>query len=347
MKRTRVITSTILLGMVVLIGISVQAALGQPKTFSLKFASPNAPQNDQSKLWDWWAQELDKRTGGRVKTTMYHAGTLGSGPEVWENILKGIADVGAIGPFTPGKHPVENHLTQILPFRIPSPRVTGEIFWNLYQKGLLNHEIGGYKFLYTQPASLYILGTTKKKLTKLEDFKGLRIRVPGESPTLKAFGVGIVASPPTELYSAIERGIVDGMVGGGSLIASLKMEKLMKYVNIETWGAGNWYVCMNKKVWDSFPADIQAILTTLNNETYQKDLEVVGNTDRRDLEIWKAAGADVYRVEPAELKRWKELTANLMNDWVKEMDGKGLPGTQIKTEVLRVLRENGVDPEIR
>ena len=346
MKRAIVVLSTLFILAVVLFNGSNKAAIAQSKTFALKFASPMPPGNFTAKGWDWWAQELEKRTGGRVKTRVYHAGTLGAAPEIWENILKGIADVGAIGNYTPGEHPVENELIQRLPFRIPNSHVTGAIFWNLYYKGLLKHEIGEYKFLFTQPTGLYVLATTKKKLMKLDDFKGLRMRVPGVSPTLRALGVGVVAIPVPELFSAVERGMVDGLMGGVSIVTSAKLEKVIKYINTESFGAGNWYICMNKKVWDSLPADIQVIIDELDHEAYYRAVEanIQGNID--ESEVCKAAGAEIYRVEPTEVQRWKALTAHLFTEWIASMDAKGLPGSQIKKETLRVLGEHGVDPGI-
>jgi len=60
----------------------------------------------------------------------------------------------------------------------------------------------------------------------------------------------------------------------------------------------------------------------------------------------KAAGAEFYGADPAEKKRWMDLTASLFSDWTASMDAKGLPGKQIKKETLRVLEEHGVDPRI-
>ena len=347
MKRAAVIPTVLFFIVAVLLVLNSTVALAQQKTFSLKFASPMPPTHGHAKLWDWWAQELEKRTGGRVKTSVYHAGSLGAGPEIWENILKGIADLGAIGNYTPGKHPVENELIQALPFRIPNPSTTGHIFSNLYYKGLLNHEIGEYKFLFTQPTELYVIATRRKKIVKADDFRGLRIRVPGVSPTLKAFGAETVAMPVPELYGAIERGIVEGLLAGISIIPAAKLEKLIKYVNVESFGVGNWYICMNKKIWSTLPPDIQVIIDELDQEAYFRNLEVTHNYTSEIFSACKAAGAEIYGAEPVELKRWKDLTATLFTDWIKEMDAKGLHGTQIKNETLRVLEMHGVDPGIR
>jgi TRAP-type C4-dicarboxylate transport system substrate-binding protein len=327
--------------------VNINLASAQQKIFKLKWASPMPPRHASAQLWEWYGAELEKRSGGRVKITYYHAGSLGAGPVIWENILKGIADVGAIGNYTPGKHPVENNLIQTLPFRIPNPHVTGDIFWNLYYKGLLDHEIGEYKFLYPQPTELYSLITTKKKADKIDDFKGLRIRVPGVSPTLKAFGVGTVAMPVPELYNAVERGIVDGILAGVTIIPAAKLENLVKYINVESFGVGNWYICMNKKVWKSLPADIQVIVNRLSQEAYYRNLEDKHTTVSQIISDLKARGVVIYGAEPEELKRWKALTGKLFTDWTAEMDAKGLPGKQIKEETLRVLAQHGVDPEIR
>jgi TRAP-type C4-dicarboxylate transport system substrate-binding protein len=353
MKRGTILFTTLLLLVVVIVAGHTQTVSGQAskptssKVFTLKFASIFPPTHRLIPVYSWWLEELGKRSGGRLKIIQYYGGTLCPVPDVWENVLKGVADIGIIGNYTPGKHPVENYLIQSLPFRIPNPPVTSHIYWDLYYKGLLNHEVGEYKFLYHVAVETYAVSTVRKKLTKLEDFKGLRIRVPGVSPTLKALGAETVALPIGEVYTAVERGMVDGLLGGISIVEVTKLEKIIKYINMESFGVGGGYVVMNKDVWKSLPFDLQLVIETLSPEVSLRHMETVHNYWGEILSNLKAAGAEAYYVDPKELERWKNLTANLFTDWIAEMEAKGLRGNQIKQETLRVLREHGVDPGIR
>ena len=324
--------------LVVGIGTATKAAAA-PKVIELKLASPMPPGHPMHvDMWDVWAKELNKRTNGRVKVTIYPGGALGQAPVIWENTLKGICDIGCVGNYTPAKFPVMD-FRQWLPFRIPNFPVQNHITWHLYYQGLLDPELAGYKFLYPCDPGPTLLCTNKKKVMTLDDFRGLRIRVLGSCPSLDRLKADTLNMPLGEVYTALERGTIDGLVTGTSVLPAVKLDKIVRYISLAPFSYGGWYVLMNLNVWNKLPQDIQHIIDVLNQETYYRQvLTTFYEKDQvQGVKLCKAAGIEFYSPPPSELERWKAMTTGLVDEWVAAYEAKGLPGNRVKEEVLKVL----------
>ena len=69
-------------------------AAEQPKVIALRFATFVTPMHHVSINLDLWAKEVEKRTNGRVKVTMYPSGSLAPAGQIYDSVTKGIADIG-------------------------------------------------------------------------------------------------------------------------------------------------------------------------------------------------------------------------------------------------------------
>ncbi|HVN23565.1 MAG TPA: hypothetical protein VMT71_06315, partial [Syntrophorhabdales bacterium] len=82
-------------------------AAAQQKVITLKFATFVTPLHWVSISLENWCKEVEKRTNGRVKVTMFHANTLAPGPQIYDAVNKGIADIGyASISYTQGRFPL-------------------------------------------------------------------------------------------------------------------------------------------------------------------------------------------------------------------------------------------------
>jgi TRAP-type C4-dicarboxylate transport system substrate-binding protein len=228
---------------------------------------------------------------------------------------------------------------QWLPFRIPSFAVQNHITWHLYYQGLMDPELAGYKFLYPCDPGPVLLCTSKKKVMTLADFQGLRIRVLGSCPSLDRLKADTLNMPLGEVFTALERGTIDGLVTGSSVLPAAKLEKIVRYISLAEFSYGGWYTLMNLNVWNNLPTDIKHIIDVLNQETYYSQVLVsFYQKDQVDgVKACKAAGIEFYSPAPGELERWKGMTAGLADEWVANYEAKGLPGKKVKEEVLKVL----------
>lgn len=285
-----------------------------------------------------FAKELEERTKGRVKITIYGGEALGKAKDHYDSAVNGITDIALfIQGYTAGRFP----LTQVieLPIDVPSAKVGSRVIWELYEK-YLEQEYPGVKLLTLwthEPGHVHM---SKKPVKTLEDIKGLRVRSPGPIQTalVRELGASPLTIPVPELYDALNRGMADGTVIGFSAVKDFKLFEVLKYHTISNLYVMTMGLAMNLKAWNSLPPDIQKIMEGLIGARLS---EMAGNSfDKYDLlgkEEAKKAGAEIYTLPPEEKKRWEERVRPLNEKWVADMEAKGLPGRKIFEEARSLV----------
>lgn len=318
------------MGLLVSLLISHPAFPQSSKTFSLKFASW-VPQHDTMNYApNLWIKEVGQRTGGRVKVTPYYGESLGKVANSLDMLKTGICDLALMPTGVLSKHfRVLDVLA--LPGLIPDRVIGTEVMYLLLQKGLLEKEFTGYVPIVLQCHDPFYLNFTKKKVTNLEEIKGLKIRFPSVTTksALEALGATPVSIPPPELFNAINTGILDGTCASPGYLVLSKLYEIMKYT---LWGypisSGANIVLMSRKTWEALPPDVQLIMEELNKNAKLNYLEAGKRQDEDSIKQIKSAGVETYHLIPEELKRWQRLTQPVIDQWISDMQAAGLPGKE-------------------
>jgi len=299
------------------------------KTFSLKYASW-VPQHDTMNYApNLWMKEVEKRTGGKVKVTPYYAQSLGKVGNSLDMLKTGICDL-ALMPT--GMLSKDFRVLDVLSLPgLISDRVVGtEVMYALLQRGLLEKEFAGYKPIVLQAHDPFYLVLTKKRVTTLEELKGMKIRFP--SITIKtyfeALGATPVSIPPPELFNAINTGILDGTSASPGYLVLSKLYEIMKYIPSNPISSGANIVLMSQKTWNSLPRDVQVIMEELNKNAKNQYLEAGQQQDIDSMKQLKTAGVEMYSLSPEELKRWQKLAQPVMDQWISDTQAAGFPGKE-------------------
>jgi len=157
------------------------------------------------------------------------------------------------------------------------------------------------------------------KPIKSADLTGLKIRCsPTNIPFLKKLGANPVVIPPTDVYTALERGVVDGYVFPAGLIRDWGWEKLTKYVVQPGFYNGANVVLINKKKWDAMPADLQKLLVEAEDEAArfakQRSVDLV----KSEVEAFKKMGIQYIELPPAEAKKVTDAAYSSLWDIIIE-----------------------------
>ncbi len=264
---------------------------------------------------------------------------MGGATEIADNVRKGIADLGLVNlGFIPGDVPTAAVID--IPLLMPSVAFVEYIGWELHYGGYL--DIKGTKLLAVAGHEPGTLMTGKKKVTTVEGFKGLNLFNPGDwVPASKKLGFTVVPLPPPEIFSAFERGLVDGGMAGIGLPVALKMEGMLKYVVRGGWGNTAAVCIMNIDKWNSLPPDIQLIVAETGREMNSRWTDLAYEAANNAFKVFQNAGAEIYSFSPQEWDKLKVILAPLADEWASEMNAKGLPGTEVKEIVLRGLKKMG------
>jgi C4-dicarboxylate-binding protein DctP len=181
--------------------------------------------------------------------------------------------------------------------------------------------------------------SANRKLQKPEDMRGLKMRIQS-SKVLEAQMRALGALPQvlafSEVYQALQTGVVDGTENPHSNLYSQKMNEVQKNVTITDHGFVGYAVIVNKKFWDGLPADIRdqltqamADATRFTNEQAKKD------NDDALAKIRATGKTEILTLSKDEKLAWKRALAKVH----KEMEPR------VGTEILQaVYKETGFDP---
>jgi len=291
-----------------------------------------------------FADTLEERTDGRIKVTVYAGGSLGPGAEHFDMARTGVADVCLFAPgYTPGRFP----LTEILglPFAVPTAEIGTEVATGLREEGYLDEEYADVKLLSLSTTVPYPIMTTDKRVTTMEDIKGMKIRTPGGflSPALENLGAVPVSIASSEIYPSLERGIIEGVMLAYASAPAFTLDEVINYVAEAGLGGAAFGLVMNKDSFEELPADLQEIVEEVGNEASIWGAESYDNEDARERDNFEDLGIEINQITGAELQRWMLAVQPIWDDWVEDIEEQGLPGQEVYDEFVSLLAQHGVE----
>jgi TRAP-type C4-dicarboxylate transport system substrate-binding protein len=287
-----------------------------------------------------WAEKIEKLTNGKAKVTLFPGGALGKPPHQYDNAMKGITDIAfGLQSYTPGRFPLTSSLR--LPFMVKSARQGSEVLWHVYEK-YLKREYKDVKVLWMFMHGPGQLFTTKKQVKALEDLKGLKIRSPGPimSKVLRQVGAVPVNMPITQVYTALERRTVDGVVVPWEVMRPFRFYERCKYATVADIYSMTFFVVMNKAKFNSLSADVKEVI----EKNSGMSMSIVAGSeydsaDKPGKEIFLKNGGIIYQLPSSERERWKNAVIPVKENWLKEMKAKGLPGEEVLNYAIKMLKE--------
>jgi TRAP-type C4-dicarboxylate transport system substrate-binding protein len=306
-------------------------------SYSIFFPSPHK----QTLLATEWAKEIEKRTNGRVKITLFPGGTLTPADKCYQGVITEISDIGlsATG-YTRGRFPFFEIYD--LPLGMRSGMICTKLLNELYKK-FQPKELDDTKPLYFSSPGPSMLHT-KKPVRNLEDLKGLKIRSAGAMTKIIAqMGAAPVAMPPGEVYDALSKGVVEGILMPTEVLEGWKFAEVVKYTT-ECYGigsfAGAFYITMNKDKWKGLSPEIQKIIETVNEEWIEKTGKLWDELDQSGKKFALKSGHMFISLSKEEDERWAKLLKPLFDDYINNMKVKGLPGEEALKFCMEYLKKN-------
>jgi len=305
------------------------SVFAQTKEIKLNYSNFFPAPHKNSILATQWAQEIEKRTNGVVKITLFHGGTLTPADKCYDGVVKGLSDVGfSVLSYTLGRFP----LTEVidLPMGYKSGTAATKLV-NAYYNKFKPKELDDVKVMYLHAHGPGILHTNKKPIKTLEDLKGVNIRSTGTVARIaSALGATPVAMPMPETYDALSKGIADGVMCPIEALEGWKLGEVVKYTT-QNYGSAYtiaFFVVMNKDKWNSLPPDVQKIIEQVNQEWIEKQAKVWDEVDASGMEFTKKRGNEIIPLSKEEDAKWAKAVQPLFDDYVKRMKEKNLPGEE-------------------
>ncbi|HJV94395.1 MAG TPA: TRAP transporter substrate-binding protein [Albitalea sp.] len=181
--------------------------------------------------------------------------------------------------------------------------------------------------------------SANKPLHKPEDFRGMKMRIQSSKvldAQMRALGAIPQVMAFSEVYQALQTGVVDGTENPHSNLYTQKMHEVQKHMTLTDHGYLGYAVVVNKKFWDGLPADIRAQLTQAMQEATKVTNEHAFQDNQDALAKVKASGkTEIYTPTPAERLALKKAMVPVH----KQMESR--MGAEV---IQQIYKETGFDP---
>lgn len=277
-----------------------------------------------------WAQDLNKRTGGRLSVRIFPSMQLGGKPpELYRQMARGLSDI----TFTlPGYTSADFPLMALseLPGLAKDAFEGTRMLWRnaeLFRAGEMKDAVP--LVMWTGDAAAVM--TRNKPIRTLEDMQGLKIRTPSaaQSGQLTALGATPIDMPAGQIYNAIERGVVDGALISMAAAIDFKLLEVCRYYTIDApVGRSPFIVVMNRSRHEKLAPDLRkAIDETTGVDISIKAAKLIQANSDQALAMARK-DREVIELSAAEQKRWTEAFGPFIAQQVAAAEKAGAPARE-------------------
>jgi C4-dicarboxylate-binding protein DctP len=284
----------------------------------IKFSHVVAIDTPKGQAAERFKQLAEKATNGRVKIELYPNSQLYKDKEELEALQLGAVQMLAPSLAKFGPLGVKEFEAFDLPYIFPSKtalyNVTeGEIGKSLMKK-LESKGITGLAFWDNG----FKVMSANKPLHTPADFKGLKLRIQSSKvldAQMRALGANPQVLAFSEVYQALQTGVVDGTENPPSNMYTQKMHEVQKHVTVSNHGYLGYAVIVNKKFWDGLPADIRAALDKAMKDATTFEKAIAQRDNDLALEAIKKTGkTEIYTLSVKEQAEWRKALLPVQKD---------------------------------
>ncbi len=326
MKHGRAITS-VLLGAALLAG-GLSGCGGSKETgadgsayekVNLSMAVNGTDTQMDSLVANHFAELVMERSGGNVVIDVFPNDTLAGGNSTKgvEYIAVGGSDLGAYATSVLAN--LEPRISvATLPWSFSSYQEARQVIDSTggeYYAELLKDK--GITYLGSFHNGFRQLTNSKHPVTKPEDLKNLKIRVPGSAVYMNVFRA-LGASPTSmswsEVFTAIQQGTISGQENGCSITKSAKMDEIQDYMTIWNYSYENNLFVANTKIWESLPENTRELLSECAVEACNWGRDQLEADEDRLIQEFKDSGMQVEVLTEEQLALFKEAVADVTEE---------------------------------
>jgi TRAP-type C4-dicarboxylate transport system substrate-binding protein len=307
------------------------------------------PSTAQAKFIQPWCDKIAKESNNRLKCQIYPSMQLGgTPPQLYDQVKDGVADiVWTLPGYTAGRFPAVEVFE--LPFTMTNAEATSRAVWEFVQANPSARD----SFKDVQPLAFHVHGPgylhmRDKEVKTLADLKGLKVRAPTRltNKLIASVGATPVGMPVPQVPEALSKGVIDGAVIPWEVVPAIKVQELVKFHSETDPKSPALYTsvflfAMNKAKYDSLPPELKKVidansgveLSAWIGKTFQE-----ADAPGRKLAVDR--GNTIYMIPASELVNWEKASAQIDDDWVKEMNGKGLDGNALVKSAKDLIKKN-------
>jgi TRAP-type transport system periplasmic protein len=307
---------SVLMGIVLVAGLVTTSYAAEKVTVRIVAAWPKAAQFETQQfvdVIDAIQKEADQKFPGQLVLEFKGAGEVVPTQQQVEALRSGMIDMVLTAA---------SYYTSIMP-EMDVMSLTTMMPWEERQAGVYDY----LEKLHNTKANAHFLSRLgsgdlfhiflAKPVQKIEDFKGMKIRVsPTHIPFMKALGVEPVVTPPAEIYTAMERSVVVGYIQPVASIRTMGLLPVTKYMVRPGFYIPTVIVLVNLDFWKKLPANLQNLLTEGMKKGERTVMAAYEKKMQTELDAFKKAGVNFIQLSPADAKKFSQMADDGMMDTV-------------------------------
>jgi TRAP-type C4-dicarboxylate transport system substrate-binding protein len=310
----------------VALAAALPARLASAQEIQLKLAHFLPTANGMHKdFLEPWVQDLEKCSGGKVKITIYPAGTqLGNVGRLYDEVSSGVVDIAhGLSGIPAGR--LDRVRLMELPFTVKTADAGSRALWDL--RDLFKPDFPNLKLLALHAHNAGQIHMVSKRVKTTDDLKGMRIRFPSAAvkEMLSYLGAVPVGLPPGAVYENMEKGVIDGAAFTWDAMDSFKLAEVTKYhLDAKTYVSTFWFA-MNQRKYDSLPKDVQACVDKLSGAALAAKFGKWWNDwDAPGLKLVKAKQQPIDELSDAERNHWRDVLKPMIDKYLAAEEAKGI-----------------------
>lgn len=284
----------------------------------IKFSHVVAPDTPKGKGAQRFKELAEQRTGGKVKVELYPNSQLYKDKEELEALQLGSVQMLAPSLAKFGPLGVKEFEVFDLPYlfkdtdafrAVTEGPLGAELLRKLEPKGIkgLAYWDNGFQIM-----------SANRPLRSVADFRGLKMRIQSSKvldAQMRALGAMPQVMAFSELYQALQSGVVDGTEGVPSNFYTQKIFEVQKHMTLSNHGHLAYALIVNRKFWDGLPADVRGQLESAVKDATSHANAIASTENAAALQAIRASGkTSLYAPTPAETLAWKKALMPVHKD---------------------------------
>lgn len=275
-----------------------------------------------------WMQAVEERTGGKVKFKHFPSEQAAKAKGLLDAVKSGILDAALIGPLYHSDRLPLNSVVG-LPGLFSTALEGTKALSALVSEGPLLDEFKAEGVLpmvafVLPPYNVLLKG---KKVGMPADWQGLKIRTAGSTQALtaRALGAAGVSIPGPEVYTALERGLLDGVFFPLSSVPAYNLQEVSKHISTNGFFGGySFALIVREDLFESLPADVQEVMTEAGREIALNVAKAQDSSIDDLARDWASNGIEIFQFSAPEKAALSSAIANVKEEWVERV-GKANP----------------------
>ncbi len=310
----------------------------ESETINITYSIFFPPTHIQCETAQLWADEINKRSNGKVTIKLFPAGSLTKAPQCYTGVVDNISDIGmSCFAYTRGQFPLMEALD--LPLGYPDGKTASTIATELFNK-YKPEELKDVHVCYIHAHGPGILAA-KKDVNTLEDMAGLKVRATGLSASIVENLGGIpIAMSQGETYEALQKGVAEATLCPMETLKGWKQAEVIESVT-DSSAIGYttaMYVVMNKGKWDALPDDIKEIFNQVNSEWAKKHGEAWDLADLEGREYTQSLNKKIIKLSDQEQEKWVQAMQPIIDKYIKNTEDNNLPGKEFVNDIKEMIK---------